>query len=132
MKGYWRNEKATSEIITKEGWLKTGDLVREDADHQLFVVSRLKELIKVNAFQVAPTELEEIIIKLDGVADCAVIGIPNKESGELPRAFIVKRKGADISGKPFIGFVWIFRECRESSKKTGFFYSALFAGFVAI
>jgi acyl-CoA synthetase (AMP-forming)/AMP-acid ligase II len=122
MKGYWRNPKATAEMITPDGWLRTGwvcqhcfsvfkrfntyknsksflgDLVREDPDHQLFVVSRLKELIKVNAFQVAPTELEELISKLSGVADCAVVGIPDAKTGEVPRAFVVKKPGVDLKG----------------------------------
>jgi acyl-CoA synthetase (AMP-forming)/AMP-acid ligase II len=105
MKGYWKNPKATADILDKDGWLKTGDLVREDPNHQLFVISRLKELIKVNAFQVPPTELEEVISQLPGVADCAVIGIPDQKSGELPRAFVVRRQGSKISAQEIIDFV---------------------------
>ena len=67
-----------------------GDLVREDEKRNLFVVGRLKELIKVNAYQVAPTELETHIGQLEGVSDCAVVGVPNEASGELPYALIVR------------------------------------------
>jgi acyl-CoA synthetase (AMP-forming)/AMP-acid ligase II len=90
MEGYLDNEKATQETINSDGWLHTGDIGYVDDDGCFYIVDRLKELIKVKGLQVAPSELENLLRKLPGVADCAVIGIPSDSSGELPRAYIVK------------------------------------------
>ncbi|KQI69161.1 AMP-dependent synthetase [Loktanella sp. 3ANDIMAR09] len=89
MQGYLNNAKATADTIVADGWLRTGDISRIDADGHMFVVDRLKELIKYKGFQVAPAELEAAIIALDGITDVAVIGIPDPEAGELPMAFVV-------------------------------------------
>ncbi|KAI6171714.1 hypothetical protein M3Y98_00892800 [Aphelenchoides besseyi] len=105
MLGYWKNEKATSETIVKDGWLRTGDLVREDENRQVFVVGRVKELIKVNSFQVPPTELEGLIDKMPDVKDCAVIGIPDPSAGELPRAYVVPRPNSKLTPKQVIDHV---------------------------
>ncbi|CAD5209809.1 unnamed protein product [Bursaphelenchus okinawaensis] len=91
MKGYWKNTRDTKATITKDGWLKTGDLVAEAEDGQLFIVGRLKELIKVNAFQVAPAELEDLIHQHPLVEDVAVIGVPDPVLGEKPRAYIIRK-----------------------------------------
>ncbi|MBS1301217.1 AMP-binding protein [Loktanella sp. SALINAS62] len=89
MQGYLNNDAATAATIVADGWLRTGDISRIDADGHMFVVDRLKELIKYKGFQVAPAELEATIIALDGITDVAVIGIPDPQAGELPMAFIV-------------------------------------------
>lgn len=93
MKGYLNNPKATAETITSDGWLRTGDIARIDEDGYLFIVDRLKELIKYKGFQVAPAELEAVLVAMDGIADAAVIGLPDDDAGELPIAFVVR--GAD-------------------------------------
>jgi acyl-CoA synthetase (AMP-forming)/AMP-acid ligase II len=94
MLGYLNNPEATAK--TMEGdWLKTGDLGMVDADGYLFIRDRLKELIKVKGFQVAPAEVEGELLGLPGIADAAVIGVPDDEAGELPMAFVVCAAGAE-------------------------------------
>ncbi len=93
MLGYLNNPDATAK--TMEGdWLKTGDLGMMDEDGYLFIRDRLKELIKVKGFQVAPAEVEGELLGLPGVADAAVIGVPDDDAGEVPIAFIVSSAGA--------------------------------------
>ncbi len=89
MKGYLNNPEATRITITPEGWLRTGDIGYVDADGYLFVVDRLKELIKYKGMQVAPAELEALLLTHPQVADAAVIGSPDEEAGEVPKAFVV-------------------------------------------
>jgi acyl-CoA synthetase (AMP-forming)/AMP-acid ligase II len=91
MAGYLGRPEATAEIIGAAGWLRTGDLGRVDADGNLFVVDRLKELIKVNALQVAPAELEALLAGHPQVADAAVIPRPDERTGEAPVAVVVAR-----------------------------------------
>jgi len=91
MLGYHNNEAATLRTITPDGWLRTGDLGYYDEHNQFYIVDRLKELIKYKAFQVAPAELEALLLSHEGVADAAVIGIPDDEAGEVPKAFVVKK-----------------------------------------
>jgi len=94
MKGYYKNEEATKETIDSEGWLHTGDIGYYDDEENFYIVDRLKELIKVKGLQVAPAELEDILRKHPGVADVAVIGVPDIRSGEAPRAYIVRKEGS--------------------------------------
>jgi acyl-CoA synthetase (AMP-forming)/AMP-acid ligase II len=89
MKGYLNNPEATAACLDAEGWLKTGDIALLDADGYLFIRDRLKELIKVKGFQVAPAELEAVLLAHPDVADAAVIGMPDEEAGEVPAAFLV-------------------------------------------
>jgi 4-coumarate--CoA ligase len=90
MQGYLNNAKATAETITPDGWLRTGDIAIVDEDGYMFIVDRLKELIKYKGFQVAPAELEATLVAMDGVVDAAVIGLPDDEAGEVPIAFIIR------------------------------------------
>ncbi|KAG5672098.1 hypothetical protein PVAND_002253 [Polypedilum vanderplanki] len=99
MIGYHNNEKATKETITPDGWLRTGDVGYYDENQEFFITDRLKELIKVKAYQVAPAELEEILRMHDEIVDAAVIGIPNAATGELPRAYIVPTSNSKINEK---------------------------------
>jgi len=105
MKGYRDNVKATEETIDKEGWLHTGDIGYFDVDGYLYIVDRLKELIKYKGFQVAPAELEAILLTNPKIKDAAVIGIPDEEAGELPFAYIVRQPDASISAKEIQKFV---------------------------
>ena len=91
MKGYLNNEKATNEMIKDGNWLHTGDIAYYDESQRFYIVDRLKELIKVKAFQVAPAELEDLIRSHTDVKDAAVIGIPDRMKGEVPLAFIVTK-----------------------------------------
>ncbi len=96
MKGYLNNDQATRETLTEDGWLKTGDLCVIDADGYMFVRERVKELIKVKGFQVAPAELEAELVTHEGIRDAAVLGRPDPESGEVPVAYVVRSEGADL------------------------------------
>ena len=89
MAGYLNNEEATRATVDGEGWLHTGDVAVVDGDGYFTIVDRLKELIKYKGYQVAPAELEALIINHPQVADVAVIGVPDEEAGELPKAFVV-------------------------------------------
>lgn len=89
MKGYLNNPEATALTVDADGWLHTGDIGVIDTDGHLTIVDRVKELIKVKGFQLAPAELEALLLTHPSIADAAVIGIPDEESGEVPRAFIV-------------------------------------------
>ena len=89
MAGYFDDPAATADSIDSEGWLHTGDLGHFDEDGYVFLVDRLKELIKVKGFQVAPAELESVLCAHPAVADAAVVGVPDERAGELPKAFVV-------------------------------------------
>ena len=86
---YLNNEQATKDTLTADGWLKTGDVAIIDADGYMFVVDRLKELIKYKGFQVAPAELEATLVAHPQIQDAAVIGQHDEEAGEIPVAFVV-------------------------------------------
>jgi acyl-CoA synthetase (AMP-forming)/AMP-acid ligase II len=90
MKGYLNNEEATKGTIDDDGWLHTGDVAIVDEDGYFSIVDRVKELIKYKGFQVAPAELEALIITHPEIADVAVIPLPDEEAGEIPKAFVVK------------------------------------------
>jgi acyl-CoA synthetase (AMP-forming)/AMP-acid ligase II len=89
MLGYLNNAAATAEVIDEHGWLHTGDVGTVDADGYLYVIDRVKELIKVKGFQVAPAELETLLLAHPLIRDAAVIGRPDDASGERPVAFVV-------------------------------------------
>nr|A0A2H5AIX5.1 RecName: Full=4-coumarate-CoA ligase 1 [Narcissus pseudonarcissus]AUG71938.1 4-coumarate-CoA ligase 1 [Narcissus pseudonarcissus] len=97
MKGYLNNPEATKQTIDEEGWLHTGDIGFVDDDDEIFIVDRLKELIKYKGFQVAPAELEAMLITHPNMADAAVVSIKDDSCGELPVAFIVRSNGSEIT-----------------------------------
>jgi len=88
---YWNDPEATASTIDAEGWLHTGDVGYADADGYFYVVDRVKELIKYKGMQVAPAELEGLLLSHPAVADAAVIPSPDEEAGEVPKAFVVLR-----------------------------------------
>jgi acyl-CoA synthetase (AMP-forming)/AMP-acid ligase II len=91
MLGYLNNPVATSATIDADGWVHTGDIVTVDAEGWFRIVDRVKELIKYKGYQVAPAELEAILLTHPCVADCAVVGRPDVEAGEVPKAYVVLR-----------------------------------------
>lgn len=105
MKGYLNQPKATAESITPEGWYRTGDIGQVDQDGYFFVVDRLKELIKYKGMQVAPAELEALVLTHPAVADVAVIPSPDEEAGEVPKAFIVLKPGQQATAEDIMSFV---------------------------
>ncbi|WP_031037030.1 4-coumarate--CoA ligase family protein [Streptomyces sp. NRRL F-5650] len=96
MKGYLGRPDATAAVIDTDGWLHTGDVGHVDADGWLFVVDRVKELIKYKGFQVAPAELEALLLTHPGVADAAVVGAYDADGNEVPHAFVVRRPAAPV------------------------------------
>lgn len=130
MQGYLNNEVATKETLDEDGWLKTGDIGYYDSDYYFYIVDRTKELIKVKGnqvsldcanifigriwitptsfiiyFQVSPTELENIITEIDGVADVAIAGIPDELAGEIPRAYVVLKPNSKLEANDIIEHV---------------------------
>ncbi len=92
MKGYYKNPEATAAVL-RDGWLYTGDLARRDADGYFTVVDRKKDIIKTSGFLVFPAEVEEVLLRFAGVAEAAVVGVPDAEKGETVRALVVPRAG---------------------------------------
>lgn len=89
MKGYLNRPDATAETVDSEGWLHTGDIGYADDEAHFYIVDRAKELIKYKGFQVAPAELEAILLTHPMIADAAVVPYPDEEAGEVPKAFVV-------------------------------------------
>ena len=89
MKGYLNDPRATADAIDADGWFHTGDVARLDEGGSLWIVDRIKELIKYKGYQVAPAELEALLLTHPAITDAAVIGVPDEEAGEVPKAFVV-------------------------------------------
>ncbi|KAA8534466.1 hypothetical protein F0562_031983 [Nyssa sinensis] len=105
MKGYLGNEEATAATIDSDGWLRTGDLCYFDDDGFLYIVDRIKELIKHNGYQVAPAELEAVLLSHPQILDAAVIPIENEEAGQIPMAYVVTAAGSEFTEDQIIQFV---------------------------
>ncbi|CAH1972287.1 unnamed protein product [Acanthoscelides obtectus] len=105
MKGYASNPEATKDAIDKDGWFHTGDIGYYDEEGYFFIVGRMKELIKYKGFQVAPAELEALLVTHRCVDDVAVIGLSHKASGEVPLAFIVRKPGTSVTENEIERFV---------------------------
>lgn len=97
MKGYYKEEALTREVITSEGWLKTGDIATRDKDGLFYIVGRKKEMIKVSGQIVYAPEVEEALYKNPGIAEAAVIGIADKVRGEAVKAFVVLKPEARLT-----------------------------------
>ncbi|KAJ4958114.1 hypothetical protein NE237_025225 [Protea cynaroides] len=97
MKGYLNDPEATEITIDKEGWLHTGDVGYIDDDDEMFIVDRLKEIIKYKGFQVAPAELEAMLTGHPQISDAAVVPMKDDLAGEVPVAFVVKSNGYEIT-----------------------------------
>jgi acyl-CoA synthetase (AMP-forming)/AMP-acid ligase II len=105
MKGYLNNEQATRNTIDDDGWLHTGDVAVVDEDGYVYIVDRVKELIKYKGFQVAPAEVESIVQSHPAVADAAVIPSPDEEAGEVPKAFVVLKPGQTATAEEVMAHV---------------------------
>ena len=97
MKGYLNNSEATKETILANGWLRTGDIASYDENGDFYIKDRLKELIKVKGFPVAPAELESLLRTHTKVSDAGVIGVRHERFGEVPKAFVVRKENYDVS-----------------------------------
>jgi acyl-CoA synthetase (AMP-forming)/AMP-acid ligase II len=96
MKGYLNNPEATAECLDHDGWYHTGDIGFADEDGYFYIVDRLKELIKYKGFQVAPAELEALLLTHPAIVDAAVIPSPDEQAGEVPKAFLVTRNPVSV------------------------------------
>lgn len=116
MKGYWNRPDATRETLTPDGWLKTGDIAYVDRNGKFFIVDRKKELIKVKGNQVAPAELEALLLDHDAIADVAVIGVTIAHD-EHPRAYVVLKEGAKVTEKDVQD--WLSKLVTRTKRLTG-------------
>lgn len=105
MKGYVGDDDATAATLDSEGWLKTGDLCYFDSEGFLFIVDRLKELIKYKAYQVPPAELEHLLQSNPDIADAAVIPYPDEDAGQIPMAFVVRKPGSSLNEAKVMDFI---------------------------
>ncbi len=103
MKGYYQDPESTA-LTLVDGWLRTGDLARKDDEGYVTIVDRLKELIKTKGFQVAPAEIEHILVGHPDIQDAAVIGESHPDFGEVPLAYVVLRPGAALSPEAIIEY----------------------------
>jgi acyl-CoA synthetase (AMP-forming)/AMP-acid ligase II len=107
MLGYLDDPTATKEAIDADGWLHTGDVGRLDADGNLTITDRLKDMYICGGFNVYPAEVEQVLARLDGVAESAVIGVPDARLGEVGKAFVVTRPGCQLTESD------VLAHCRE-------------------
>jgi acyl-CoA synthetase (AMP-forming)/AMP-acid ligase II len=105
MKGYFGRPEETDTLIDADGWLHTGDIGRVDEDGWWFVVDRVKELIKYKGYQVAPAELEAVLLGSPDVADAAVIGVYDERGDEVPKAFVVRAPGSTATEDDVLAYV---------------------------
>ena len=116
MKGYWHNSTATAATLTPDGWLRTGDIAYIDAKGRFYIVDRMKELIKVKGLQVAPAELEALLLEHPDIADAAVCGVPWGDDDERPMAWVVIRAGGK-AGEEMVESIKKWVEERTSRHK---------------
>ena len=107
MKGYWRRADATAEVMTEDGFFRTGDIAVMDPEGFFRIVDRKKDMILVSGFNVYPNEIEAVVAAMDGVLECACIGVPDERTGEAVKLFVV-RADPDLSAGA------IEAHCREA------------------
>lgn len=106
MRGYWNKPRETDEALTRDGWLKTGDIGYMDAQGFFFITDRKKDMVLVSGFNVYPKEIESVVMKLETVVDVAAIGVPDEKTGEAVKLFVV-RKADDLSAEV------VLEHCRQ-------------------
>jgi long-chain acyl-CoA synthetase len=104
MKGYWREPEETA-IVLRNGWLYTGDIGRMDEEGYFYITDRKKDLIKYKDYSVYPREIEDVLYEHAAVKLCAVVGKPDSLAGEIPKAFVVLKEGAQATSEEIMGFV---------------------------
>ena len=104
MKGYYKNDEANAKAFTADGWLRTGDLGTLDADGRLAMVGRLKDVFRVGGENVAPAEVEEVLLGHAAVATAQVVGVPDARLGEVPAAYVTLKAGASAGEEELIAF----------------------------
>jgi acyl-CoA synthetase (AMP-forming)/AMP-acid ligase II len=104
MLGYLDDPEATREAIDGDGWLHTGDVGSLDADRNLKITDRLKDMYISGGFNVYPAEVEQALARLDGVADVAVVGVPDERMGEVGRAYVVRAEDSSLTEDDVLAF----------------------------
>jgi long-chain acyl-CoA synthetase len=104
MLGYFHNDAETA-MVLRDGWFRTGDIARIDADGFAYIVDRKKDTINVGGMKLYPREVEEVLFQHPAVAEAAAIGLPDPERGEVVRAFVVLKPGAQATEAELIAFV---------------------------
>jgi long-chain acyl-CoA synthetase len=94
MAGYWQRPDETAKVMTADGYFKTGDIGVMDERGYFKIVDRKKDMVLVSGFNVYPNEVEEVVMQLPGVAECAVVGVPDEKTGEAVKLVVVKRDAA--------------------------------------
>jgi acyl-CoA synthetase (AMP-forming)/AMP-acid ligase II len=107
MKGYWDDPEATVEAVDADGWLHTGDIGVMDAGGNLRITDRLKDMYVVGGFNAYPAEIEQVLVRHEGISEAAVIGVPDERMGEVGKAFVVPRAGATVTTEQVVAW------CRE-------------------
>jgi long-chain acyl-CoA synthetase len=102
--GYWDDPATTAEVLTSDGWLRTGDIAVVDDDGDVFIVDRAKDLIIVSGFNVFPAEVEDVLLEHPAIAAAAVVGVPHPHTGEAVKAYVVVRDGNGIEEDDVIAF----------------------------
>ncbi len=105
MRGYYNNPEANAKVFTPDGWLRTGDLGALTADNRLRMSGRLKDVFRVGGENVAPAEVEEVLLSHPAVATAQVIGVPDARLGEVPAAYVTLRAGAGATADELLGFM---------------------------
>ena len=106
MQGYWGRPDATAEVLSDDGWLRTGDMATIDEEGYLRIVDRKKDMIIVSGFNVYPNEIEDVVALHPGVLEVGAVGVPDEKSGEVPKIVVVK-KDPDLTSEALI------EHCRE-------------------
>ncbi|MCU1498130.1 MAG: acyl-CoA synthetase (AMP-forming)/AMP-acid ligase [Acidimicrobiales bacterium] len=102
--GYWNDPAATQQAKDDDGWLHTGDIAQVDDEGFLYLVDRAKDLVIVSGFNVFPAEVEEVVLSMDGVRECAIVGVPHPHTGEAVKAFVVAAPGWSLEEDAIIEY----------------------------
>jgi long-chain acyl-CoA synthetase len=94
MAGYWQRPDETAKVMTADGYFKSGDIGMMDERGYFRIVDRKKDMILVSGFNVFPTELEDVVSQMDGIMECACVGMPDEKTGEAVKLVIVKKDPA--------------------------------------
>ena len=104
-RGYWNRPEETAETFLADGWLRTGDVARQDVEGRVYIVDRLKDVMKVYGRQVAPAEIEAVLAEHPAIRESAVVGVPFPGAGEVPKAFVVLNEGQHVTLDELATFV---------------------------
>src|SRR5262249_19871834 len=103
--GYFHQPEATAAVFTRDGWFRTGDVARIDADGYVYIVDRLKDMVNVAGEKVYPRDVEEVLHRHPAVADAVVVGVPDPDRGEAAKAFVVRKPGTACPAEELIEFL---------------------------